>query len=370
MAGYYDPADESIVMRAGGGLVMRRWFFRVDINNKRLENLTQKIETCNIKWGKAAEGEAPMTCTFTWHDDGEIDYLTDYVAPVIRWEYTQGRREQTQLGLFALSMPSRKITSSGIVSTVNGRDLTWVMKNQIAQKNINFNAGQYYDDVFREICALGGVTRTDIRDTNRQLSTGRTIRRGKNLGQAFNTYAGAIGWYNMQADLTGKIVTLPYRNTGNVAKVGLITEKNIIGDIESPAPPSEFPNIVRVTVQRGDKDPIIGYARNNDPDSPASTVRQKKEIVREFSESDIETQADADASAAEHLRQLSQYYDTIRVVIPPAVAFLGQNQRVDIDFWSEKVHFTGSRAIRSWELGMEPGTESIKLELGRTINLG
>ncbi len=99
-------------------------------------------------------------------------------------------------------------------------------------------------------------------------------------------------------------------------------------------------------------------------------MRQKKEIVREFSESDIETQADADASAAEHLRQLSQYYDVLSVEIPPAVAFLGQNQRVDLDFYSEGTHFKGSWAIRGWEVGMEPGTQNIKLDLGKTINLG
>jgi hypothetical protein len=311
-----------------------------------------------------------MTCQFTWHDDGEIDYLSDFIAPVIRWEYGQGRKEQTQLGLFALSLPSRKITADGVVSTVSGRDLVWVLRNQIAASNINFNAGQYYDDVFKQICALGGITRTDIRDSNRQLSKGRTIKRDENLGIGFNSFAKSIGWYNAQADLGGRIVTLPYRNTKDVAKVGLITGKNLIGEISSPNPPSEFPNIVRVTASKKDDVTIIGIARNDDPDSPSSTVRQKKEIVREFSESEIETQADADASAKKHLHEVSSYYDTISVTIPPAVAFLGQNQRVDIDFWSGGQNFVGSRAIRGWELGMEPGKESIKLELGRTINMG
>src|SRR6187402_2261559 len=222
MAGYYDPADESIVIRTGGGLILRRWFFRVDINNKRLENLTSKMESCTVKWASGEAGTSPMTCSFTWHDDGEIDYLSDFIAPVIRWEYGQGRSEQTQLGLFALSLPSRKITRDGVLSTVSGRDLVWVLRNQIAAKNINFTAGQYYDDVFKQICALGGITRTDIRDTNRQLSKGRTIKRNENLGIGFNIFAKSIGWYNAQADLVGRIVTLPYRNTRNVARVGLI----------------------------------------------------------------------------------------------------------------------------------------------------
>jgi hypothetical protein len=257
MAGYYDPADESFVQRVSGTLILRRWFFRCDINNVRLENLTSSVISCQVRWTHGREGGVPMTANFTFLEGERLNYLADFIAPVIRWEWSGGRTEQTQLGLFALSLPTRTISANGVTSSIDGRDLCWIMKNSYLTKNENITVGTSYDNVFVELAEDSGISRTNIRSSSFLTTSPRTMRRGTNRHEQFSNFAKSIGWYAAQADLYGRIVTLPYRDPLRVAAVGLIDNSILIGDVTSESPASEIPNVVMVRVDRSDLDPII-----------------------------------------------------------------------------------------------------------------
>jgi hypothetical protein len=356
----------------GGGLTIRREMYVVDRAGVRLRDITNQMIACTVTWNTVITGGASMKIAFSMLEDPENPLYAsrDIVAPYITYTWGDGTVRATPLGMFVLSLPHRSQTFGGDVVSYTGRDLTWIMYNKRLTTTENIAAGRNYGTELIRILQLSGISKYSVRQTTRTLSAARTFRRNDYRRGQFNALCKAIGWYNVHALLDGSLATLPYRDWAAVDPVGVVTRKMVVGDITEDPQVDQVPNVVSVEVSRSGQDPYWRFARNTDPDSASSIPNVGWEVTAEtIKDSNIETVADAEATALNTLRDLSSFEQVITMSLKPDPQWLGIHRTIDLDSGLDQGGraFSGRYHLKSWSVGTEHDTCCPKLTLGKSV---
>jgi hypothetical protein len=364
----FSPANLS------GGCTIVREMYVVNAAGRRLRDITNRMLSCSIRWDQSMSGGSHMTIEFSIFEDPDepLYAARDIVAPFITYRWGDGTVRATPWGMFQLSLPRRKITGGGTISTYRGRDMTWRLYNERLTRNENTPAGASYQTEFARILGLGGIEKYRVRATGRTVGTAKTARRGMHRREQFNNLSKSISWYNIHAALDGALETLPYRDWLKTDPVGVITKRLVSGDIGENPEIEEVPNVVMVEVQPSEGEPYVRFARNNNPDSASSIINVGREITTEpFRESDIETTTDAEKFAENKLRELSSYEQILTVNVKPDPLWLGIHRTVDIsDEFDRSGHrIAGRYHIKGFKVGAEPDTALVELTLGKSIRM-
>jgi len=357
----------------GGGVTIDSRVYLTDIGGKPIDDISDQVLDCTVQWNQDLSGGTAMKVDFSMKERlAPLAAQNTFVSPEITYRWGDGTIRRTRLGVFVLNLPKKEI-DAGVVATYTGKDLTWVLRNSVLFGTLNFPAGTNYGEALEQVLRDAGFTNLNVRRTTRTMSDGFTRRRGKNRAEVANALAGSIGWYNIYMDLNGALTTLPYRDWSQVAPVGVIGPRVVVGSITATPAAETVPNTVMAKMQRSGQQEIVRYAYNRDPDSPISIQNMNppgRHIVYEVSDSNVKTIADLEALAAKTLRDMGSFGQTYVCKLKPDPSWLGIQRTVDLDpaLIVNGEPRAGRYHIKGWKVGTSPETALVELTFGKTVD--
>jgi hypothetical protein len=246
-----------------------------------------------------------------------IDFLSDRIK--VYYEIFSPYRSawlSFPLGVYVLSSATRTVNNKLTTRNVEGYDQTQILKRKKHLTRFVVPVGSDPIEVVRGLIVDAGLSH-DIYDnpdvTNDLVQAERSYDPGSEYIATINNLLGMINYKSLYFDDNGIAVSSPYVAPGDrVVEVGYVTDDssviaqgaNLTLDI------SEIPNVVNVVVSQPDRPAIVGIARNDNPESPTSTVSRGEDIVLPVTDNeDVTTLDQANTKAYQVLIDQSQIYE-------------------------------------------------------------
>jgi hypothetical protein len=362
----WDEVEPALSHGRGGGITVHPELWRVDRDNRRIDDLTDALVAWVVEWQGSRGAAAQMTAEIVLRDPQRLHPLRDYVAPWLRLTYDDGRPAVAmQLGLYVVSLPEETHWLGHSEARYEGRDLTWLLANSILTRTHNVKAGTRLETALGRLTRDAGLRRFRYRTGTRAVGRDRSFPPGTTRLAAINDLATGTGHYAVAADRDGTLYTMAYRSLADVEPWATFTADDPV-DVVTVTPDSadRVANVVVVKKEHPTEAPIVAIRRNDDPTSPTSTVTLGRDILyggAPVVDGELETQADAEALADELLRLAGSYYRTVTLRLLPMTP-PGTREVVELrDFRVGSGDLSGRYWVRSWRLGAVP--EEAVLEL-------
>ena len=261
-------------------------------------------------------------CAFTVAEYGNfenINFFTDRVKIYYEiFNYFTNEWMSFPLGVYVLSSGNRTVNKKIVTRGVEGYDLTQVLKRKKHLTRYVVPAGADPLVYVRELIEAAGLSH-DIVDnadtTNDVLAAERTYDPGSEFIATINDLLAKLNYRSLYFDNNGIATSGPYSSPSDrLVEIEYVTDnKSIVAEgANLELNVFEVPNIVQVVVSQADRPLLVGIARNDNPDSPTSTVSTGDERMHVVSDTeDLTSQDQANARAARVLAELSQVYETI-----------------------------------------------------------
>lgn len=295
----------------GGSFIVRPHVFRADINNRRLEDISEAFISGQVRASEENEGSMwSFTGEFT--DPIDLEPYVDFVAPFLRLEYANGKIVDdgsgfgVQMGLYQVVPPKKTVTWEESRYQMDGRDLLWMLsRRRYAGVETEPVGVVLTDRVVARLEALG-FPRHVIQHSARTGGRVRTYDVAASGVEVCNEMLNAIGFYGLTPDRLGRLTSFQQidmmKREPNA--IFLDGEDGAVLEPYDVQPETEIFN--QVTVYKDDKEtPFRFTATNNDPTSPTRVSRIGLHAMPPVNFSDAETQADVEAEAWRLLREKS-----------------------------------------------------------------
>lgn len=364
----WEEVEPALSAGRGGGITVHPELWRVDRDNRRLEDLTDALIAWAVEWQGSRGAAAQMTAEVILRDANRLHPLRDCVAPWLRLAYDDGRPTVTmQLGLYVVSLPEETHGPGQSEARYEGRDLTWLLANSVLTRTHNVKAGTRLDAALGRLTRDAGLRRFRYRTGTRTIGRDRSFPPGTTRLEAINDLATGTGHYAVAADRDGTLYTTAYRALADVEPWATFTADDPVGLVEvTPDSADRVANVVVVKKEHPTEAPIVAIRRNDDPTSPTSTVTLGREILyggAPVIDGELETQADVEALADELLRLAGSYYRTVTLRVLPTEP-PGTREVVELrDFRAGSSDLSGRYWVRSWRLGATPEDAVLELTL-------
>lgn len=262
-------------------------------------------------------------CSFTVGEYGNyfnINFLTDRVKIYYEiFSSYSGAWLSFPLGVYVLSSGIKGIDKKIITRSVDGFDLTQVLKRKKHLSRFVVPVGSDPIVYVRNLLIDAGLDH-DIMDNPDPVGDLTSAERSYDPGSEYiatiNDLLAMINYRSLYFDNNGFATSAPYVSPQDrLVEIGYVTDD---ASITAEGASLEFnvfdvPNVIQVVVSQPDKPVIIGIARNENPDSPTSTVSTAEERVYVSTDSeDLTSQDQATARAYRILTEQSQIYETIQ----------------------------------------------------------
>lgn len=313
-----------------------------------------------------------MSCQIRVRNPGIIEPFSDYLMPIIRYEYADGRADvESPLGLYAIRVPQGEYTVERSVATFNGYDLTSLAFESGDSDSFSIPAGFNPTSYIQTILVDAGIVRKRIPNTSTTFAQAFSRSPGTPRGDIVNDILNQLGWYTMHADLTGLVTT-----TGEYRDLHLLESFATYADADLRTPftitPSEqqICNVAIVVNENYAAAPLTGTHRNDDPASPSSTVSLGREIIcggRPFVVTGETTQAALNRKARQMINEGRSYYRAGQFSVLPDPTGLIPHQTVALNLTGEMEDLSGLWWIRGAKMGLTPQTCLLTLDVAQTI---
>ena len=295
----------------GGSFKVSAHVFRSDLNNRRLEDISEAFITGRVKANQENEGSMwSFSGEFT--DPIDLEPYVDYVAPYLRLEYANGKIVDdgsgygVQMGLYVVVPPSKTITYGETRYRMDGRDVLWVANRRrysgVEKENIGV---QLTSRVVARLNAAG-FPRHVIQNSARTGGRKRTYDVAASVVEVSNEMLKAISFYPLTPDRLGRLTSyqtldLMRREPSAILLGG---DDGAVLEPYEVDPETEIYN--HVIVYKDDKDNPFRYSiENNDPASPTRIARIGRHSLPPVNFSEAESQADVEAEARRLLQERS-----------------------------------------------------------------
>jgi len=266
-----------------------------------------------------------MQFTGTLREPSIINPFSDYLAPFIRIDYSDGSYVDQQLGLFSIPPTGEESSYMSSVGSFEGYDISWNLTETTFNTTYTVTAGANVVDTVVSILAAEGFTRYSIPASAKTFPKTRTYKLTRDKWNIINAMLRSIGYYHAWVDLQGVVTSMPYINY-DLAEPALELfggkGSMIVGTIPKEPLRDQIYNKVRVIGERPKTNtPIIQTLTNSNPLSPVSTNPPPNGIgrVRMFTieDSDINDSATALEVGRRFLQESASQYTRYEIQTLP-----------------------------------------------------
>lgn len=301
-------------------------------------------------------------CAFTVGEFGNfelIDFLNDRVKIYYDiWSPYRNAYLSFPLGVYVLAANGKSVNKKLVTRSIQGFDLTQVLKRRKHLTRYIAAIGSDPIALVRGLLDEAGIAH-NIEDNpdivNDLIKAERSYDPGSEFILTINDLLRMINYRSLWMDNNGIATSGPYvPPSDRLVEVGYITDNaSIVADgANLDLNLTDVPNIVTVVVSQPDRPVIVGTARNDNPDSPTSTVNAPENVYVSSDNEDVTTQEQATARARNLLAELSQIYETI-AFDSAFVPLHGENTILGITYTDLDVSAVFSET--EWKISLTPG---------------
>lgn len=299
-------------------------------------------------------------------DPSLLTPYVDFVAVWLNREWDDGRDStRDQLGLFGIRVPQGIRTVERAEATYTGYDLTATLARYAFTEAYNIAASSNYVDAVTDILALAGMTRTAIEPTSTVTPAVTSFPVGTTYLSACNTLLQACGYYTLSCLPDGRLFSMPTRALSLVEPYRTITDDDLMAPVETQPLDTSVANVVIVVKDQPNAAPLSAIRRNDDADSPTSTVNLGP-IVRTEQRGDLADQAAVDALADRLLSEGRSFYQTARLTILPDPRVLIPHQTIDLQLSGKLAILNGRWWCRTGRVPLT--TRATQIEINRSTD--
>lgn len=352
----------------GGGQTIWHEVYQADLSNAQLADLTAPFyATPSSEVGLNHDRVIKAQGSLAIRGPDQLRPYRDYLAVWLNRAYDDGRPPQRdQLGLFEVRVPPGTRTVERAEAIYTGYDLTATLARYAFTQGYNIAAASNYVSAVLDILALAGITRTLIEPTTQATSAVISFAVGTSYLDAANTLLQAIGYYQLAAMPDGTLMSMPSRPLHLVEPYRTITDADLMAPVEIQPLDTTVANVVIVVKNNPDSAPLTAIRRNDDPDSPTSTVNLGT-IARTPQEyAELADQAAVDALADRLLSEGRSFYQTAKIAMLPDPRALVPHQTIRLDLTGQLAILNGLWWVRTAVLPLD--TRATTLELNRTTD--
>lgn len=288
--------------------------------------------------------------------------FVDYLAPVLKIQYSDGSTVTEQLGLFStapFAIDSSFYTSTGQFTAL---DLGWNLSENTFGTYKTVAAGANVVDTVISILSAEGFTRVSIPASSRTFVKTHTYDITRDKWNICNAMLHSIGYYHLWVDRVGVITSMPYLDYDQAQPAKVLSTglgSDLVGLIRKE-PVTDIFNKVRVIGERPSTGTaIIQTLINSSPASPTSTVnlgrtRQRRPDIKD---SDINDTATALETARRALQEASSMYTryTLQTLPDPARNFF-EVYSASINRIDGVSLMAGNYRVSGWKISMDHRT--------------
>lgn len=343
--------------------------YRATRDNRFLDELTNDVLTGEVEANE--DTRVKMAFSAELGGTNALEPHKDYVAPVLRVTYDDGRVVEGQVGLYIV-LPPEEVTHyrTHSVERLDGRSVDWLLDADTFDQPYTVPAGVDYVDAAIAIIQSAGIDRVSIPRSGVLVPEPITWQPGEAKLDMANKLLEDVSYYHVWPTNTGQLTSFPYRDLATAEPARRLTcgeNAELVGEIEEEKEYTSLANvIVVINEEPGDEEDIIAVRRNDNPASPISTVSLGV-TIRRTERADVATQEAAEALADRLLQESMSFYRraTIRVLPDPNRSL---HEVFDLDVrrggtWEPIV--TGRWWVRKWVLGMTEARPYIECDINR-----
>jgi hypothetical protein len=353
--------------RPSGRIKISGTIRRASKTNDLLEDLSRNMVEGIVEWNADRKDSSALTAQFTLDKPNLISYLSDYLAPFLKLEYEDGREPiEMQVGLFSVDIPDMRSRPDRHRESLNGRDLTWDIKNTALQDTLNIPNNTPLMTVITDLIEDAGVTYYTLPTSAEVITPARSFYPVFDHLEVANLLLEGGGFLHLHTGLDGRVTTREILDLADRSPVLTITNQDPIGDVEVLKTTTSLANVVVIYKENPKGAPIVGIARNDDPSSPTSTVNGRT-ILRREAVSTVTSQARAEQIARARLREARSFYQVLRVSLLPG-GWMGPFEVIDSEIVTAVgKDLRGRYHCRTWKVGFTPRSASIVTEMNRMV---
>jgi hypothetical protein len=339
----------------------------LDAQNRFKSPLTGVVLSGSV--ANNALADIKRTARFSLLEDGSVNFLSDRIKPYARLRMSDGGWAEWPLGVFVLSTPPRKASSSGVVTReVEAYDLLQVVKDDKVTDRYTVAAGVNYIAAVKSLLDGAGLTLQNLTATDKTLPAARDWPPGTEKLSIINDLLGAINYRSLFFDEDGQAVAQPYVSPQDRASEYTYADNDesvIFPEMEQSLDLFSVPNKWTLVVSEPDRTPLTSSYTNSNASSPTSTVSRGRTIVDYRELQEAADQASLDAKVQRLAFEASQVYEEVSFdtgIMP---------QHSDSDVYTLEFTALGISAKyseQSWEMPLKAGAR-MKHKIRRVVNI-
>lgn len=251
------------------------WVKRDGVRFSKLELQADDL----VRIGCTSDAEIKMRLNATVQWDGEFNYNTDTVVPVLVIDKTE-----KQCGEFIITNSTKE--DDGLVSQyrLTGYDLCYLAKKLKTEKRVFFASGTKYEDAISQMLVMAGITTAVLEPSDYVFDTDREDwDPGTSCLKIINDLLGEMNYNSLFMDLNGIVRATRYVEP--VMKNATISYYNdafsiLLPGSELDLDAFEHPNVFHYFCDHPEKEePMHAISVNDDPSNMFSTTRQGRVAV-------------------------------------------------------------------------------------------
>jgi hypothetical protein len=296
--------------------------------------------------------------------------FSDFVIPEITLTDASGTRTTRQMGHYLVTPPNTSLTPGRFSGSLEAQDVTFLLQRDTLPFALNFFTGLDPGAGARRVAIDGGFAPSQLvlPDTGFNLTTAMHFDAGTSRLKVINDLYNAANWYAVWMDGDGLIRTTPYQNLQTASPKQTYSTQ---GDNVQLIPPigeqpdwSRLRNRVTVRSISPSKPTIFGMAEIVNPNHPLHRDRIGMVLADTIEDSQVTSNADADAKAALLLSTSASYYR--KLAIETVIDLdAGAHDIIGLDVRHREVTYDGTWFRRAWTMQLKGVTARTSSEVFR-----
>lgn len=345
--------------------------YRTDRDGVILEDLSQWVVAGTVEYSAEQSGGTPLVGRFTLSKADVLQPLRDFVSPFLVLGDERGTLTRQRIGVFAVDLPAETHTYRRATADYELSDLTSLLARGGSRNPRTIPTGTTFVQALTDLAGLVGLTRLALPGSTRTAGYQRVYPAGMTYLEQANKLCEAVAWYPLWMGLDGRLTTRTQQLLSQTTPITTLTTDDMVDEATvEPVDSGAVANIVVVTRDRGDQDPLEAIRVNDDPASETSTQQIGPRVYggAPYNASDAETQADVDAIADRLIDEARSYERVVTVRVEPRFDVLGMWRTLELQVETAAgANLRGRYWINGWTVGFTPAEAAMELTLNRMV---
>lgn len=288
--------------------------------------------------------------------------------PVTSVETIPGEWISFPLGIFILSTPTKEEINGMIYRDVEAYDGLIVLQENKISERVTAPVGQTYHSFILEMFEAAGITKWNIEPSSKEITTALEWSIGTDYLKIINDLLAALNYTPLWTDENGFYISSLYRSPSEEsADISYKADEFsvIYNGMSEELDLFNVPNHWIMVLNDPEREPLVSYYRNDNPESPTSYQNRGRWIVDFREVTDIADQEALDAYTERIAFAASQVYGKVEFETA-AMPIHGYSDVIEID--NEALGISGTYSETDWTLTLDVGAR-MKHKVRRVINI-